>query len=52
VIGAAACLLLGAAIGYFAGRSIWRTAIRQLVVAAVAAGITFGVGHLLGVSTS
>jgi VIT1/CCC1 family predicted Fe2+/Mn2+ transporter len=52
VIGAAACLLLGAAIGFFAGRSVWRTALRQLAVAAVAAGVTFGVGHLLGVSTS
>jgi VIT1/CCC1 family predicted Fe2+/Mn2+ transporter len=51
VIGAAAALLLGAAIGFFAGRSVWRTAVRQLVVAALAAGITFGVGHLLGVST-
>jgi VIT1/CCC1 family predicted Fe2+/Mn2+ transporter len=39
-------------IGSFAGRSIWKTALRQLAVAAVAAGVTYGVGSLLGVSTS
>jgi VIT1/CCC1 family predicted Fe2+/Mn2+ transporter len=52
VIGGLAALALGAMIGALAGRSIPRTALRQLVVAVVAAGITFGVGHLLGVSTT
>jgi VIT1/CCC1 family predicted Fe2+/Mn2+ transporter len=51
VIGAVAALLLGALIGLTAGRSIPGTALRQLAVAAVAAGVTYGVGHLLGVST-
>lgn len=51
VIGGVAALLLGAIIGSFAGRSVWRTAVRQLAVAAVAAGVTYGVGHLFGVST-
>jgi VIT1/CCC1 family predicted Fe2+/Mn2+ transporter len=51
VIGAVAALLLGAVIGLFSGTSVVRTSLRQLVVAAVAAGITFGVGSLFGVST-
>lgn len=51
VVGGVAALLLGAVIGSFAGRSVWRTAVRQLAVAAVAAGVTYGVGHLFGVST-
>ena len=52
VIGALAALALGALIGAFAGRSVPKTALRQLAVAAVAAGITYGVGHLFGVSTT
>ena len=48
-IGAVAALVLGAFIGAMAGRSVLGTALRQLVVAALAAGVTFGVGHLLGV---
>jgi VIT1/CCC1 family predicted Fe2+/Mn2+ transporter len=52
VIGAVAALALGAMIGAMAGRNVVRSAFRQLLVAVVAAGITFGVGHLLGVSTT
>ncbi|HET9077017.1 MAG TPA: VIT1/CCC1 transporter family protein [Acidimicrobiales bacterium] len=52
VIGAAAALLLGAFIGAMAGRSLPGTALRQLAVAVVASGVTFGVGHLLGVATT
>jgi vacuolar iron transporter family protein len=52
IIGGLAALALGAAIGQFAGRSIWKTALRQLAVAAVAAAVTYGVGSALGVSTS
>jgi VIT1/CCC1 family predicted Fe2+/Mn2+ transporter len=51
-IGAIAALTLGAFIGSLAGRSVSGTALRQLVVAILAAGVTFGVGHLLGVSTT
>ncbi len=51
-IGAAAALLLGAFIGAMAGRSVPGTALRQLAVATLAAGITFGVGHLLGVKAT
>jgi VIT1/CCC1 family predicted Fe2+/Mn2+ transporter len=50
VVGAVGALLLGALIGLLAGRSVIRTAFRQLAVASVAAGVTYGVGHLFGVS--
>ena len=52
IIGAIAALALGAAIGYMAGRNVMGTALRQLAVAAVAAAVTYGVGSLLGVSTT
>ena len=52
IIGAIAALALGATIGLMSGRNVLGTAVRQLAVAAVAAGVTYGVGSLLGVSTS
>jgi len=52
IIGAMAALLLGAVIGSLTGRGVARTAARQLVVVAVAAAVTYGVGSLLGVSRS
>lgn len=52
IIGAVAALALGAAIGLMAGRSVVGTALRQLAVAAVAAAVTYSVGHALGVATS
>jgi vacuolar iron transporter family protein len=52
IIGAIAALALGAAIGFMSGRNVAGTALRQLAVAAVAAAVTYGVGSLLGVSTS
>ncbi|MFN2451738.1 MAG: VIT1/CCC1 transporter family protein [Candidatus Dormibacteria bacterium] len=52
LLGAVAALAIGAATGYFTGRSIWRTALRQLGIGAIAAAVTFGVGSLVGVKTS
>jgi VIT1/CCC1 family predicted Fe2+/Mn2+ transporter len=52
IIGAIAALALGAAIGATAGRNVAGTALRQLAVAAVAASVTYGVGSLLGISTT
>jgi vacuolar iron transporter family protein len=52
IIGAVAALALGAAIGAISGRNVAETALRQLAVAAVAAAVTYGVGSLLGVSTT
>jgi VIT1/CCC1 family predicted Fe2+/Mn2+ transporter len=50
-IGAVSAVVLGLVIGAFTGRSMIRTAGRQLAAATVAAGVTFGVGALLGVHT-
>ena len=52
IIGGVAALALGATIGFMSGRNVWGTALRQLAVAAVAAAVTYGVGSLLGVSTT
>jgi vacuolar iron transporter family protein len=52
IIGGVAALALGAAIGAMAGRSVVGTALRQLAVAALAAAVTYSVGHLLGVATT
>jgi VIT1/CCC1 family predicted Fe2+/Mn2+ transporter len=49
VIGALAAALLGAAIGSFSGKGVWRTAGRQLSAAVIAASVTYGACHLLGV---
>lgn len=48
IIGAAAAVALGAAIGFFSGQGVWRTAGRQLLAAVIAASVTYGVGHLVG----
>ena len=48
VIGASAAVARGAAIGFFSGQGVWRTAARQLLAATIAASVTYGVGHLLG----
>jgi VIT1/CCC1 family predicted Fe2+/Mn2+ transporter len=52
IIGGIAALALGAAIGSMSGRNVAGTALRQLAVAAIAAAVTYGVGSLLGVSTT
>ena len=52
VIGAVAALILGGVIGALTERGVVRTAFRQLAVVSVAAAVTYGVGSLLGVSTS
>ena len=52
IIGAVAALALGAAIGFMSGRNVLTTAVRQSAVAAIAASVTYGVRHLLGVSTT
>jgi VIT1/CCC1 family predicted Fe2+/Mn2+ transporter len=52
IIGGIAALALGAAIGFMSGRNVAGTALRQLAVAAIAAAVTYGVGSLLGISTT
>jgi VIT1/CCC1 family predicted Fe2+/Mn2+ transporter len=49
---AAAALGIGAALAKFTGRSVARSALRQVIVAGLAAGVTFVVGALVGVGVS
>jgi VIT1/CCC1 family predicted Fe2+/Mn2+ transporter len=41
---------IGAAITLLTGRSIWFSGMRQVIIGLAAAGITFGIGRLIGVS--
>jgi VIT1/CCC1 family predicted Fe2+/Mn2+ transporter len=50
-IGVVTATALGWVLGGLTGRPRWRSAFRQLAVAAVAAGVTFGIGRLVGVGT-
>jgi VIT1/CCC1 family predicted Fe2+/Mn2+ transporter len=50
-LGAAASLAVGGAVGYFSDRSVVRSALRQVLIAAAAAAVTFGIGRVVGVST-
>jgi vacuolar iron transporter family protein len=48
IAGGTAALLVGGALSIFTGRSWWLSALRQLAISAVAAGVTFSIGHLVG----
>src|SRR6266487_518767 len=50
LVSALALFLVGAAITLFTGRSVLATGLRQLLFGAVAAGVTYGIGRLLGVT--
>ena len=45
---AVALFLIGAGITLLTGRSVWYSGVRQLLFGIVAAGLTYGVGRLLG----
>jgi VIT1/CCC1 family predicted Fe2+/Mn2+ transporter len=49
VLGALAALSVGAALARFTGRSLHRSALRQLLLAAIPAAITYVLGSLVGV---
>lgn len=49
-IGAAAMLAIGAGTSLFTGRGVLLSALRQLAIGVAAAGITFGLGRVIGVS--
>jgi VIT1/CCC1 family predicted Fe2+/Mn2+ transporter len=51
VLGAVAAIAVGAALARFTGRSAVRSAARQLLISAVAAGVTWGIGAAVGVTT-
>ena len=48
----AALFLIGAGTSLFTGRRIWFSGVRQLVVGLGAAGVTFGIGRLIGVAVA
>ncbi len=52
ILGTVSALLVGALLATFTGRSMIGSALRQLLVAALAAGITSAVGAVLGVSST
>ncbi len=41
---------IGAAITLFTGRPVWRSGGRQLLLGLAAAGVTFGLGKLIGIA--
>jgi VIT1/CCC1 family predicted Fe2+/Mn2+ transporter len=45
-----ALLLIGAGTSLFTGRGVGSSALRQLAIGLAAAGVTFGIGRLVGVS--
>ncbi len=52
IFGAVGLFLIGVAITLFTGQSAFRSGVRQTLFGIVSALITFGVGHLIGVSIS
>jgi vacuolar iron transporter family protein len=49
-LGTVAALAVGAGLSRFTGRSALRSALRQLFIAALASGVTYAIGSLVGVS--
>ena len=49
-LAAVGAAVVGGAIGWFTRRGVLRSAVRQLVIATLAAAVTFGVGRLVGSS--
>ena len=47
-LGAAASVVVGAALSFFTGRSWLWSASRQLLISSAAAGVTYTIGHLIG----
>ena len=52
VVAVLAAGVVGVALASFTGRSPWYSAVRQALIAAVAAGVTFAVGRALGVTVT
>ena len=51
LVGAVAAIGIGLVLGVLTGRSMLKAAMRQLVVAVLAAAVTYGIGRVVGVST-
>ena len=52
ILAVAALFGVGASIGALNGRGVVRSGLRQVIAGAIAAGITFGVGHLIAAHVS
>jgi len=50
IISAIGLFIIGAAITLMTGRSVWFSGTRQVLVGIAAAGLTYGIGKLIGVS--
>ncbi len=50
ILGAIGAVVIGAGLAHFTGRSRVWSAGRQLLISAVAAGVTYLIGHLIGVT--
>jgi vacuolar iron transporter family protein len=48
----AALFLIGAGTTFFTGRGVWLSGMRQLLIGFAAAGVTYGVGKLIGVAVT
>lgn len=51
-VSALALFGIGAAITLFTGMPVWRSGGRQLLLGLAAAGVTYGVGRLIGVAVT
>jgi VIT1/CCC1 family predicted Fe2+/Mn2+ transporter len=51
-ISSIAFFLIGAATTIFTGSGVWQSGARQLALGWLAAGVTFGIGHLFRVSAT
>lgn len=51
VLSMVAAAAVGLALATFTGRSMWKSALRQVLIATVAALVTYGVGSVVGVQT-
>lgn len=51
-LSAAGLFIIGAAITLFTGKNVWYSGFRQVLFGLLAASVTFGIGHLIGVSVS
>jgi len=49
-VGGVAALAVGVGVGLLTGRPLWKSGLRQFALAALAAGVTFGIGRIVGVT--
>lgn len=52
ITGVLGATIIGSIVATFSGRPMWHSAGRQVLIATVAAGVTFGAGKIFGVATS